>query len=270
MAQIPDSARLIPAAGTGYVDWGAILGGTVLAVALSVVLLTFGSAIGLSVVSFEPREGASLFWLAVVSGLWFTWVAVTSFGAGGYLAGRLRRPVPGASVDEIEVRDGAHGLLVWATGALLGAVLATSGITGAIGATGTVAQSAAEAVGGDLDYIGSRLGQGSSDIGEQAAAVISRAVASGSLAPEDRDYLTGLVARSSGQTPEQAGAAVDAAFGQARQAYDKAVDTAEHARVAAAIAAFLIAATLLVSAAAAYLAAAAGGEHRDRGVRLGR
>ena len=128
------------------------------------MLFTFGSAIGLSIVSFEPRDGASLFWLAIVSGLWFIWVAVTSFGAGGYLAGRLRRPAPGASVDEIEVRDGSHGLLVWATGALLGAVLAASGVTGAIGAvaraTGTVAQTAAEAVGGDLDYLGERLVRG--------------------------------------------------------------------------------------------------------------
>ena len=139
-----DFQRTDALASSGYVDWAAILAGTVVALAVSVVLFTFGSAIGLSMVSFEPRDGASLFWLAIVSGLWFIWVAVTSFGAGGYMAGRLRRPAPGASVDEIEVRDGSHGLLVWATGALLGAILAASGVTGAIGAagraTGTVAQ----------------------------------------------------------------------------------------------------------------------------------
>lgn len=144
-----------------YVDWPAILAGTVVAIALSFVLLTFGSAIGFSVTSFEPREGASLFWLSVVSGLWFIWVAITSFGAGGYLAGRLRRPVAGASLDEVEVRDGAHGLLVWATGAIVGAMLAASGIGGVIGAAGaaagTVAQTASQAVGGDLDVISQRL-----------------------------------------------------------------------------------------------------------------
>ena len=91
-------------------------------------------------------------------GLWFIWVAITSFGAGGYLAGRLRRPVGGANADERETRDGAHGILVWATSALVGAVLATAGVTGVVGAAGsaagTAAQTAAEAVGGDLDYMG--------------------------------------------------------------------------------------------------------------------
>ena len=51
--------------------------------------------------------------------------------------------------------------------------------------------------------------------------------------------------------------------------YAKAVDAAEQARVAGAIAAFVIAATLMASAAAAYLAAAAGGDHRDRNVPFG-
>jgi hypothetical protein len=277
MANTPDYHRSDVVVATGYVDWPAILAGTVLAVALSFVLLTFGSAIGLSVVSFEPREGASLFWLAVVSGLWFIWVAITSFGAGGYLAGRLRRPAPGASVDEVEVRDGAHGLLVWATGALLGAVLAASGVTGAISAagraTGTVAQTAAEAIGGDLDYLGERLVRGATGgdpaLRQQAVEAIRRGLADGEFSPEDRDYLAGIVAQRTGRTPEEAGAAVDAAFAEAKALYDGAIETAEQARVATAIGAFLIAATLLASGAAAYMAAVAGGDHRDRGVRFG-
>jgi hypothetical protein len=267
------------AARGGYVDWAAIFAGTALAVALSLVLLTFGSAIGLSVVSFEPREGASLFWLGIVSGLWFIWVAITSFGAGGYLAGRMRRPAPGASVDEVEVRDGAHGLLVWAVATIFGAALAAGGITGVIGAagraTGTVAETAAQAVGGDLDYIGSRLLRGdAAGTGEQpaldgqAAALLGRGLAGGELAPEDRDYLAGIVASRTGLTPEEAAGRVDAAFAEARRLYDEAVETAEQARVAAAIAAFAVAATLLASAAAAYMAAAAGGDHRDRHLAL--
>jgi hypothetical protein len=273
-----DFQRTEALAPSSYVDWAAIIAGAVLAIAISVVLFAFGSALGLSMVSFEPREGASLFWLAIVSGLWFIWVAVTSFGAGGYLAGRLRRPAPGASVDEIEVRDGSHGLLVWATGALVGAILAASGVTGAIGAaaraTGTVAQTAAEAVGGDLDVIGERLVRGTGladpELRAEAAELIRRGLADGELAAEDRDYLAGLVAERTGQTPEEAAAAVDTAFAEAKQLYDAAVEKAEQARVATAIAGFLIAATLLVSAATAYTAATMGGDHRDRGVRFGR
>ena len=277
MAQISESYRHDTAAPTGYVDWAAIAAGAVLALALSFVLLTFGSAIGLSVVSFEPSEGASLFWLAVVSGLWFIWVAVTSFGAGGYLAGRLRRPAPGASVDEIDVRDGAHGLLVWATGALVGAVLAASGLAGMVGAVGSTAggvtQVAAEAVGGDIDYLGQRLMRGApgddAALDGQTAELIRRGLADGEFSAADRDYLAGIVAERTGQTPEEAGAAVDATFAEAQQLYDAAIETAETARVATSIAAFLVAATLLCSAAAAGMAAVRGGDHRDRGVRFG-
>lgn len=266
----------------GYVDWPAILAGTVVAVAISVVLLTFGSAIGLSVVSFEPREGASLFWLAVASGLWFLWVAVTAFGAGGYIAGRMRRPVPGSSPDEVDVRDGTHGLVVWATGVLLGALLAVSGVTGAIGAAGrtagTVAEAASTAVGGDLDYIGERLMRGTggaaaaadeAPLGAEATSLFTRSLASGSLSAADRDYLAGIVASRTGETPEAAAAQVDAAFAEAQQLYDAAIETAETARVGAAIAAFLIAATLLASGAAAYTLASTGGDHRDRNLPFG-
>jgi hypothetical protein len=264
---------------SGYVDWPSILAGTVLAVALSFVLLTFGSAIGLSLVSFEPREGASLLWLAIASGLWFLWVAITSFAAGGYLAGRLRRPAPGAAIDEIEVRDASHGLLVWATATFLGAVLAASGISGVIGAagraTGTIAETASQAVEGDVGQIGARLmrttdGGDAAVSGDRAAALIADSLGSGSLAAEDRDYLAGVIARQTGQTEDEAASQVDAAFARAQELYDNAIDAAEKARKAATIGAFLIAATLLGSAAAAAAAAAAGGDHRDRNLPFGK
>ena len=256
---------------SSYVDWAAIFAGAALAIALSFVLLTFGSAIGLSVSSFDPGEGVSLIWLGVASGIWFVWVAITSFAAGGYLAGRMRRPAAGASVDEVEVRDGAHGIVVWAVGALVGAVLATSGVSGMIGATGAAAGSAVktatEAVNGDVGYLGSRLMQG--DGGDQAAMVITRSLGDGEMSAEDHDYLVSMVAQKTGQTKEEASAQVDKTVAQAKELYSKALAAAEKARVAAAIAAFVVAATLISCAAAAYLAAAAGGDHRDRGVPFG-
>ena len=258
----------------GYVDWPAILAGTALAVALSFVLFTFGSAIGLSITSFDPGEGASLRWLAIASGAWFVWVAVTSFAAGGYLAGRMRRTLPGVGIDEAETRDGAHGVLVWATAALVGAVLAVGGVSGVVGAAGsaagTVAQTAAEAVGGDVDFIGGRLlgSGGAEDTGarQDVVAVITRSLADGELSAEDRDYAASIVAERTGQTPEEAAAAVDAARTQVQELYDAALERAEQIRVATAIGAFVVAATLMVCAAAAYFAAAAGGDHRDRNV----
>ncbi len=270
-------AATVAAPAMHLVDWPAIFAGATLAVALSFVLLTFGSAIGLSVASFQPGEGPSLFWLGIASGLWFIWVAIMSFAAGGYLAGRLRRPVPGSSIDETETRDGAHGVLVWATAALVGAVLATTGVTGVIGAAGklagTAAETAAGAVGGDLDYLGGRLlqsgsaataGAGGADVRQDVSAILTRSLADGKLTPEDHDYLAAIVARQTGQTPEAAGAAIDTTVTQIHEAYDKALDAADQARRAAAIAAFVVAATLMAGAATAYFAATTGGDHRDR------
>jgi hypothetical protein len=255
----------------GYVDWGAILAGTALAVALSFVLLTFGSAIGLSIASFEPGEGVSLRWMAIASGIWFLWVAITSFAAGGYLAGRMRRPAAGAGIDESEARDGAHGLVVWAMGALVGAILAATGVSGVVGAAGsaagTAANAATEAISGDVGYLGTRLLQG--DGGEAATQVLTRNLADGDVSAEDRDYLVQLVADRTGIPPEEAETRVDQTIAQARDLYTEALQTAEQARTAAAIAAFVIAATLMASAAAAYYAAASGGDHRDRSVPVG-
>jgi hypothetical protein len=248
-----------------YVDWPAVFAGTALAVALSFVLLTFGSAIGLSMSSFEPGEGVSLRWLAIASGIWFLWVAISSFAAGGYLAGRMRRPVSVVSTDDTEVRDGANGIVVWAVGLIVASMLAASGVSGVVGAAGSAvggaAQAATDAVSGDLDYLGSRLMQGEG--GENAAAVLARNLGDGEVSAADRDYLASLVAERTGATPEEAEASVDQAIEEARAFYVSALETAEQARTAAAIAAFLIAATLMASAAAAYYAAAAGGDHRD-------
>ena len=106
------ATRRLPSA----VDWAAIIAGGVLAIAISFILLTFGSAIGLSLTSPYEGEGRSLAFLGVASGLWVVWVQISSFIAGAYLAGRLRRRLPDATAHEVEVRDGSHGLLVWALG----------------------------------------------------------------------------------------------------------------------------------------------------------
>jgi hypothetical protein len=264
---------------TSYVDWPAILGGAVLAAAIACVLLTFGAAIGLTTVSAEPGEGVSLLWLGIATGLWFIWVTISSFAAGGYLAGRLRRPFADAVPDEVETRDGAHGLLVWATGALLGALLAASGVTGLVGAAAsgagaaarTASEAAAEAVGGELGDLAGRLTRGGPDATaldpatrEQVSGIFTH-LRDGELAPEDRAYLAQVVASRTGRTPEEASAQVDAAVAEAQRLYQQALDAAGQARRrAAAIGAFVVAATLFVSAAAAWFAATTGGDHRDR------
>lgn len=137
---------------TSYVDWPAIIAGIVLASAISILLLTFGSAIGLTMTDFDG-EGVDPVWVAIAAALWLLWVQVSSFMAGGYITGRLRRRHTGATEHEVDVRDGAHGILVWAGALVLGAFLAVSGLGAAVNAFGSAASTlttaAANVVGED-------------------------------------------------------------------------------------------------------------------------
>lgn len=87
------AARATSGEARSYVDWSAVVAGGVLASAISLVLLAFGTAIGLSMTSPCENERASGPVFAIALGLWLLWVIVSSFLAGGYLAGRLRARV---------------------------------------------------------------------------------------------------------------------------------------------------------------------------------
>jgi hypothetical protein len=130
-----------------YLEWGPIFLGALGAAAISVVLITFGSALGLSAVSPYPYRGVSATTFFIIAGLFAALVQVTSFAAGGYLAGRMRSPWAGGTEGERHFRDGAHGFAVWALGIVFGAAILTSGAAGALKtateATATVSAGAA-------------------------------------------------------------------------------------------------------------------------------
>ncbi|ODT65694.1 MAG: hypothetical protein ABS75_30715 [Pelagibacterium sp. SCN 63-23] len=263
----------------GYVDWPAILAGIVFAAAISLVLISFGSAIGLNFVGFNAREGAPAILIAIGAASWFLWVQISSFMAGGYLTGRLRRRHFDASEEESDMRDGAHGLLVWGGAMILGAVLAVSGIgavasaSGAAMATATLAASnVAEGAANTLDpnaYFIDTLFRADTPIDpgvarDEAGRIFARAaLGDGSIAAEDRTYLGNVVAANTGLTPEEALARVDQVIANVETARQEAIEAARIARNSAIIAAFLLAASSLVSAIGAYWAAQKGGNHRD-------
>jgi hypothetical protein len=57
--------------------------------------------------------------------LYLVLTAAAAYGFGGYVAGLLREPTTTtADADEVEFRDGMHGLLVWALATLLTAAFA--------------------------------------------------------------------------------------------------------------------------------------------------
>jgi hypothetical protein len=121
------------------VDWAEIIAGIVLPMGISLVLLTFGSAIGLSFANFRAAPDVAPIWIAIAAASWLLWVLVSSFMAGGYLTGRLRRRMMDATEHESDVRDGAHGLLVWGGSLVIGAFIAASGVGGLLNAAGSAA-----------------------------------------------------------------------------------------------------------------------------------
>jgi hypothetical protein len=277
MATTPKPAPVVvssPVVAASGLDWSAAIGGALIATALSVVMIAFGSGLGLSAVSPEAGEGVSLAWVTIAAGLWFIWVAVSSFAAGGYFAGRMRRSTDLPGSDGAETADGAHGLVVWAVGTVLAALLAVSGVSGIAGATasavGSGASTVAEALGDQASYYAGRVltDEGGGAIGnaetrERVGTILTRSLSQDELAPADRDHIAGLVAAETGAEPEAVGARIDAVLADLQAAREEAVEAIDNARVAGVIGAFTIAATLLVSAVAAYGAAGFGGRHRD-------
>jgi hypothetical protein len=135
-----------------YVDWPAIIAGAIVATAVAFLMLTFGTALGLSFVSPYRTPGEGALWLfAVAAGLWLMWVQGSAYMAGGYLAGRMRRRHYEAVGDEVEVRDGAHGLVVWALGTLIAAAVITFIGTGTAQVAGKAAEIAATAASGNAN-----------------------------------------------------------------------------------------------------------------------
>jgi len=289
-----------------YVDWGPILVGTLGALAIMIVLMTFGGALGLSMTSAQSYAGLSAKALAVLAGLYAALVHVASFSAGGYLAGRLRTPWLTSDTVEKHFRDGGHGFAVWALGVVVGAALALSGVGGIVKAvTGATTAVAAAGTAGaaanpqtpaalqqismqPTDYAIDRLlapgpggatggtaGGAAPAAGSRAdlAAPIARAFAANlnnsQLDARDRTWLAGLVSQRTGLPQAEAEKRVDDAFTELKAAEQKVRDAAEKARKVTLIAAFLGAATMAIGAAAACAGASLGARHRDERTLVG-
>jgi hypothetical protein len=257
-------------------DWGAIIGGALIATALSFVLFAFGSAAGVASVSPYSWNNPSGMTLTIVGAAYVSVVMIGSFLVGGYFAGRYRRPTgTSASIEERQSRDGAHGLLMWAMALLIGVAVAywstTAVVSGVVTTAGTAVAGAArsDAVSGAIDRM---MRAGPADPAaaattatprdsraEIARVITTNALTRGEISNEDRDYVARLVAAETRLTPEDARKRVDTTIEQAKQ-------TAETARKAAAGIAFLIGALSMFAAGAAYWAAMAGGRERDANV----
>ncbi len=251
-----------------YFQWGPAIAGALAAAALAFVLHAFAAAIGLAVSSTAPTWRDSSSMLQVLSGIYLILVAVAAFGAGGYLAGRMRTPSPAASDDEIEFRDGCHGVLTWAIAILLTALLAwaaSQALTRLVAPSGASAGSAQSVAGEniiafDLDRLfRADKRPPNTDLTyarSEAARILLTTAGHSGITAEDRDYLVRLTAAHTGLSAAEADKRVATVIEQAR-------DNIRKARRAAIILAFMTGAAALLGAAVAWFAAGVGGRHRD-------
>jgi hypothetical protein len=258
-----------------YIDWPAVIAGTVIAAAISLILLTFGTAIGLSMTSPYAGEGVSRNLFAIILGIWVVWVIVSSNIAGGYVAGRMRRRIGDATEDESDVRDGIHGATMWGLGVLVAAALTLGGVSGlAIG--GAAVASASGGGGNAVGYTVDEMfrttgGEGPAGVANNSAAmfaakrevtrILARGTAGQPISDADKAYVSRLVAQRTGLSQSDAEARVNNSLASAKR-------TADATRKAGVISGFVLAAALLAGGAAACWSAILGGRHRDRNTRF--
>lgn len=269
----PVGTRLEAAREGSYVDWACVFAGATVAVAVAFVLMTFGTGIGLTVVSPVERSGVSGTTFVIGATLWTLVVHLIAFGAGGYMAGRMRRPWQDAAVEESEFRDGAHGGVMWALGVVLMAALLTMTASGAV-RTGAQVLAAADTssargenvlVTGAIDTLfrsSNRPAEGVSAADQrlEAARLLTAALGRGGDMPAaDRQYVARIVAQRTGLPQGEAEARVTQVLGDARLALDQA-------RRGGILAAFLAAAAMLIGGAVAWSTARLGGQHREQGI----
>src|SRR5450830_2013313 len=111
------------------VSWAAVMGGAVVAAALSLILLALGAGLGLSSVSPWSNVGASASTIGTAAIMWLILMQVISSSMGGYLAGRLRTKWANIHTDEVYFRDTAHGFLAWTVALVVTAAFLTSAAT---------------------------------------------------------------------------------------------------------------------------------------------
>jgi hypothetical protein len=252
-----------------YVEWSAVLAGAVVALAITFVLLTFGSAVGLSAVSPWTSTERTVTSVSIGAGFWMLLVHIWAFACGGYISGRMRYRWNDSTQNEAEFRDDAHGLLVWAAAVTFGATIAAmtlistgqSVVQGAATAAGNNASTITQTAVDTMFRAAARPAAPNAPVDDtrgEATRILTRSAAAGEVTQADRTYLTQLVSARTGLPQPEAEKRVNDTIAQATDATNKA-------RKTGIMLGFITAATLLVGAVAAWWGAGMGGKHRDEG-----
>lgn len=285
---ITDRVDVVVDTGTGTasaVSWGAVIAGGLASAALTLILLSLGTGLGLAVISPWSDWNVTAVRVATFAGIFTCVVAVMASAVGGYLAGRLRTRWSGLHGNEVYFRDTAHGLLAWAFATVVSVAITgaaathlAAGTASGLAPAATMASREGGMASGPLDvYVDQLLrptfaapadaaarppvppGREAADRAEITRLFARANSARTDLAPADRTYLAQLVAARTGLSPADAERRVSEVTEQMKQALNEARRATSHF-------ALWLTAALFFGAFAAAWAATEGGEWRD-GVR---
>lgn len=277
------------------VSWRAVVAGAVAACALSFILFTLGTGLGLSALSPWRYEGIAPSKLAIPAVLWVVFTQLAASGIGGYMAGRLRGRWTSLRDHEVYFRDTAHGLLAWGLSTLVMAALMGAALTGAVNqatrTAGTAAMFAATALNNDKDggayWVDAMLRVDTSQAGQVASSaapfavdsatdsatraqmgrILLRSLQTGALTADDSRYLAQLVSQRTGLPQAEAQTRVNTIYTDAKKAlYDAAAtikQQADDGRKATAYTALWMVVALLAGAFVSAWLATFGGRQRD-------
>ena len=263
------------------VAWGPVLGGAFAALAMTLLLLTLGSGVGLSSTSAWSNSGVAATTFTTGAAIWLIIVQWLSSAFGGYLTGRLRTKWANMHTDEVFFRDTAHGFLAWAVATVVSVALvasaATSVVGGAARTAGNAATAAASAAGQgaaqsaadpsgyyvDALFRADKPGANDPDAKAEAGRILLMGARNGTIPDDDKAYLGQLVAARTGLPQDAAVKRVNDVLGQVQTAEIKLREVADQTRKATAQGSFFLFFSMLIGAFIASVAGALGGRQRD-------
>lgn len=111
-----------------HFQWCAVFAGSIVALAVTLVLTQFGSVIGLSSDGKLFDDINLVQWAVIATGIWILWVQLIAAVLGGYISGRTRSRIAEFTPHENELRDGLYGLVTWALSTFVIFIIVSVGV----------------------------------------------------------------------------------------------------------------------------------------------
>jgi hypothetical protein len=243
-APVQLSAIDLDSTNSSGVSWAAVFGGAFVAAAFYLMLLALGAGMELS--SISPWSGgyASPSSLTNVALGWLVFSEIVASALGGYLAGRLRIKWAAIHTDEVFFRDTANGFLAWAVALVISVIFLASAATSMVGRVAQAhkdvqAAGVTENIAGPEAYFVDSLFRSEEAVtaendatrtvtvnkavaSAEAARIVANALRQNQMPAADQNYLTHLIAGTTGISQSDTGKRISDVLSDARQKEDTA------------------------------------------------